>query len=118
MARRGRDPNRQARRVELGYNSRPPNPGATTGGAQTSPARFDTASSWTSGTSPLGQTGYYYDLVHSRGRSIVAVQLYDAKVNTYRGWMEAHPLTGSETTTLRIWLNWDPGANNIKIMYM
>jgi hypothetical protein len=107
-----RRPNREARRAEL------PAAGETTvriaGAASVNPAGFTLVATW---TASAGR--YYYDLEHKRGRAIVLLQMYDRVRNNYLAEAsEYQPLPGSETSTLRIWLNWDPGADRIAIMYL
>lgn len=73
-----------------------------------------TVGAWTS----AGGGKYYYDLQHNKGREIVFVQLYDRLNNAYSGTAASmKPKTGYETSTLRITLNFDPGADRITIGY-
>ena len=108
-----REPNRTARRVELKKTG-----GVITGGG-TVPAGaivpgFVSVSSWTSSGSL-----YYYDLEHARNREQVFIVMYDTVTNKYvENIADREPVTGSETSKLRIWLAWDPGADRIQIMYL
>lgn len=107
-----RKPNREARRAEL------PVPGTNTvriaGAAAVNPAAFVLVPSWTASGGR-----WYYDLVHRRGRAIILLQMYDRVRNSYIAEAsEYQPLPGSETSTLRIWLDWNPGADRVAVMYV
>ncbi len=107
-----RRPNREARKAEL--PALESQTSTITGVTSISPCGFVCANAWI-------QSGnrYYFDLAHNRGRVIVLLQLYDSVLNSYLSNVsEYQPLPGSELYVLRIWLDWDPGANRIIIMYI
>ncbi|MAT38385.1 MAG: hypothetical protein CL946_02140 [Ectothiorhodospiraceae bacterium] len=109
---RNRQANRYARRVELGSGGLR-NAGYRSGTAALEPVGYTTAGSWTA-----DGDRYYYDLEHRKGRSMVFLMIYDGVANRYLGADELRPKTGEETTTLRIWLNYNPGADRIHFMYI
>lgn len=79
------------------------------------PFAIQTADAWVTD----GAGGFYYDLVHNRGRAIVLFQIYDPVTNDYIYRIKsAKPLTGSETTTLRITLTYDAPDNRLQIGYL
>ena len=58
---------------------------------------------------------YYYDLVHGVGRREVFVQLVDLHTGDYF-WPD--DLTAQSETTVRIWLNTDPGASRVSVLFL
>lgn len=107
--------NRFARRAELPQAVDVAPTGAATGSG--SPVTIGQAlvASWTSSGGR-----WYYDLVHGKGREGVWLTFYDSVSNKLDGFVidELQPLPGSETSTLRIWIDYNPGANRIRIYYL
>lgn len=58
---------------------------------------------------------FYYDLAHGIGRREVFVQLMDLHTGQFF-WPDE--LQAQSETTVRIWLNTDPGASRVSVLYL
>lgn len=110
-----RRPNRFARRAELQQAVNVAPTGASTGSGAPVTIGQALVAIWTA-----SGARWYYDLVHGKGREGVLVWFYDSVSNQVDGFevSELQPLSGSETSTLRIWLDFNPGANRVRIYYL
>ena len=102
-----RDGNRHARKAEL-VRANGNLVTSSSPGSLVSPFEF-TVPSW---TSSAGR--FYYDLSHNRARLLIFITLYSVTLGEY---INTATLAPQSTAVLRIWLDSDPGANDIKVLY-
>jgi hypothetical protein len=104
-----REANRRARRAELESFAGSPVISISPGSAIIPQPQHILVASWTSSGGL-----FYYDLVHNLGREQVLTVVHDTHTPEYLMIEKYQPI---DTTTLRLWLAWNPGADRIRILY-